>query len=827
VKSFHQPGDSIAQRYRIIAPLGQGAFSTTYQAEDLINHQSVAIKALSLKQIRDWKVLELFEREARVLAYLDHPAIPKYLDYFHADLPDDCLFYLVQELVAGTSLAEQVAQGWRGGEDEVKQIAIHGLNILHYLRSLKPPVIHRDIKPQNLIQRPDGQLCLVDFGAVQDIYRNTLTRGGTFVGTLGYMAPEQLRGQVSFASDLYALGATLLFLLTQRSPDAWLQYGTKANRRWRRLPISPAFSTWLQTALAPAAEDRFQSATAALAALPDRSALARTIAAPGRPQPHRSSIAAERPARRTQIPASLQGWRKGLDFLLEKVRALHQPADIIAQRYWIIDCLGQGAFGTTYQANDLVAHRSVAIKVMSLRQLQEWKVLELFEREARVLAYLDHPAIPKYLDYFHEDTPEDRKFYLVQELVAGKSLADLVKQGWHCTEAEVTQIALQVLGILNYLHNLRPPVIHRDIKPQNLIRRTDGQICLVDFGAVQDIYRSTLARSDTFVGTVDYMPLEQLRGQAYFASDLYALGATLVFLLTHRSPAELSLGRMQSDLSSRLQVSPQFADWLAQLLQPAVEDRFKSAAGSLKELHSQSAAAIPRLLDTREGMPSPVSQSALGTARLPEVGEQQLDMGPPLQTRVVLFKTDDYLSIHIPSVPCTVWCFYIWLVPLGTLSHRIAIRFFTKSLLFWASRLLVLIFVLAGLGLLWSMLKFLWFTIVLIPEIAQAILGPLFCALYLGVLSHQYFLPRGEAYFEINRHAFRLRQGFLGMNHYVGGESKNINAVRLSSLDSLILEPACTIWEERHRYDFGYGLTLQEKQWLVAEIQDFLARMDD
>jgi len=330
VETFDQSGQVIGDRYRIIAPLGEGGMGITYEAKDLTNHQPVAIKALSLRQLTDWKALELFEREAKILATLNHPAIPKYLDYFQTDTSSDRRFYLVQELIAGQSLARLVQQGWHTNEagvmferearvlknlahpaipkyinsfeidapqehrfclvqeliqgeslgtlvqqgwqpreSQVKDIAVQILDILVYLHSLVPPVIHRDINPRNIIRQPNGKVFLVDFGAVQEIYRNTITQGGTFIGTLGYTALEQFRGQVKPASDLYSLGVTLLFLLTGQSPDSLPHQRMKLAFR-DQVQISPEFANWLEQMLEPAIEDRFPSAQAARSALPKK-----------------------------------------------------------------------------------------------------------------------------------------------------------------------------------------------------------------------------------------------------------------------------------------------------------------------------------------------------------------------------------------------------------------------------------------------------------------------------------------------------------------------------------------------------------------------------
>jgi serine/threonine protein kinase len=147
------------------------------------------------------------------------------------------------------------------------------------------------------------------------------------------------------------------------------------------------------------------------------------------------------------------------------MEALYQPGDTIKDKYRIVGILGEGGTAITYEAIDLTQEILVAIKVLSLQQTRDWKLVELFEREAKVLKNLNHSRIPSYLDYFFIDTQSDRQFFLVQEIIIGKSLATLVEQGWYFQQDEVKNIAQQVLEILSYLHSLQPPVIHRDIKP--------------------------------------------------------------------------------------------------------------------------------------------------------------------------------------------------------------------------------------------------------------------------------------------------------------------------------------------------------------------------
>ncbi|MEP6490182.1 ankyrin repeat domain-containing protein [Microcoleus vaginatus GB2-A3] len=266
----------------------------------------------------------------------------------------------------------------------------------------------------------------------------------------------------------------------------------------------------------------------------------------------------------------------------------------LVKHYQIKKLLGEGGSSTTYEAVDLQTHQRVALKALSLQKMNDWKVLELFEREANVLSKLNHPGIPRYLDYFYVDTPDNRCFYIVQELAQGQSLASLVENGWHASEPEIQRIATQILEILVYLHSQTPPVIHRDIKPENIVFKSpinsrkpkDWEVCLVDFGAVQNTYYNTLMRGSTVVGTYGYMAPEQFLGQAVPATDLYGLGGTLLYLLTHRSPAELPTNILEKDFRSQIQISSAFANWLKKAIAPDLENRFNSAKEALELLRN-------------------------------------------------------------------------------------------------------------------------------------------------------------------------------------------------------------------------------------------------
>ncbi len=279
-----------------------------------------------------------------------------------------------------------------------------------------------------------------------------------------------------------------------------------------------------------------------------------------------------------------------------------EAAQIVKDRYQIKDVLGQGGTAITYAAIDLETTATVVLKVMSLRRAQDWKALELFEREAQILAQLEHPAIPKYLDYFQVDTDRDREFYIVQTLAPGTPFATLIDRGWEPTVVEVENIAAQILDILDYLHRLSPPIIHRDIKPQNLIKSSDGKISLVDFGAVQATYHQTITGGSTVVGTYGYMAPEQFRGQAFLSTDLYGLATTLLFLLTRADPSKLPQKQLKINFRSAVKVSKKFGDWLDRMLEPIVEQRFTTAAEALAVLRGIQ--SLPPLIANRPRKPT-------------------------------------------------------------------------------------------------------------------------------------------------------------------------------------------------------------------------------
>ncbi|MGI2905824.1 serine/threonine protein kinase [Tolypothrix sp. VBCCA 56010] len=268
--------------------------------------------------------------------------------------------------------------------------------------------------------------------------------------------------------------------------------------------------------------------------------------------------------------------------------------DRFASRYQIQQQLGKKAGRRSLLARNLETEELVVIKLLSFNSDFEWDDLKLFEREAETLKSLSHPSIPRYLDYFEVNSPSLKGFALVQSYIPAQTLEQYLNSGRSFTETEVKEIAKKLLSILIYLHGLHPSVIHRDIKPSNILlgdayggrsQRTGnspGQVYLVDFGSVQTVAKESGTR--TVVGTYGYMPPEQFGDRTTCASDLYSLGATLIYLVTGSHPADLPLHDFRISFDHLTNLSPAFTDWLRWMTEPSLEKRLSSAVEALAAL---------------------------------------------------------------------------------------------------------------------------------------------------------------------------------------------------------------------------------------------------
>jgi serine/threonine protein kinase len=293
----------------------------------------------------------------------------------------------------------------------------------------------------------------------------------------------------------------------------------------------------------------------------------------------------------------------------------------IADRYEVVRPLGRGSFAQTLLARDVQHDRLVAIKALHAGALNEWKTYELFEREAATLRALRHHGVPVVHEAFRATWNGADTSFLVMEYVEGESVAEIISARRHLAPADALHLFDEMLGVLDYLHTRAPPVLHRDIKPSNVIVRPDGSPVLVDFGAVRNVFRAPDESGSTVAGTYGYMPYEQLMGQASPASDLYALAATFLHLLTGRAPPEFMGDAGRLEVPANLPGGDAFQRVLTRMLAPAPSDRFRSARDVRAALLSGPTSPVPAsvaLSAAKPNLPAPLN---LGPVPRPITGE--------------------------------------------------------------------------------------------------------------------------------------------------------------------------------------------------------------
>jgi serine/threonine protein kinase len=271
--------------------------------------------------------------------------------------------------------------------------------------------------------------------------------------------------------------------------------------------------------------------------------------------------------------------------------------EVLAKRYQIRSLLSSGGFGVTFLARNvylpgqpLCIVKKLAPTVSDPKLID--RAYQQFDLEALSLSRLGtHAQVPCLLDYFRLGT----EVYLVQEYIPGLVLNQVVRKQGTFTEAAVEQFLTQMLHLLEYIHSHH--LIHRDIKPENIILcQTDRRFVLVDFGAVEDLDPATANRhlnARQAIGTPRFAPPEQLAGRAVYASDLYALGMTCIYLLTGQEPSQFATDPHTCELmwAGEIEISDGLRETIDKTIQVSLTDRYHSATQVLTALENRTTRA--------------------------------------------------------------------------------------------------------------------------------------------------------------------------------------------------------------------------------------------
>ena len=595
----------LAGHYKVLRALGEGGLAKTYIVEDLHRpgHPQCAVKYLKPAS-NDPDFLptarRLFKEEAENLEVLgEHDQIPRLLAYFEENQE----FYLVQEFIEGHTLDKELPPGVRWTESKIIAFLQDVLPILEFVHSYK--VIHRDIKPNNLIRRDrDDRLVLIDFGAVKKI-RNPGTSLQTShspltisIGTEGYMPTEQVRGKPRFNSDIYALGIIAIQAATGMDPLKLqvLDDDKTGELLWRDYAnVSDGLAAILNKMVSYHFKDRYQSATEIIQALavltsPSQSPISEETnpSTVSTPIIRETRVSSEQSGlRETRVSSEQSGLRE------TKVNLEVQASiPLIHRSYRRITTLKESPFRQTYIAENIERPEGGRYLIKRLIKPTDSAIdgptaQRLFAQEADALKKIgEHDQIPRLIDYFEEDGA----FYLIREYVTGHPLTEELPPHHFWTETEIVALLREVLTILQFIHGQE--VIHLDIKPDNLIRRQqDNHLVLVDFGAVKrfpGVAENSVesVNSNGSPGTSGYMSTEQARGKPRPSSDIYALGAIAIQALTGIDPKNLPDDPETGEISwqQRVRIGAGLEAILTKMVRYHFKDRYKTATEAMQAL---------------------------------------------------------------------------------------------------------------------------------------------------------------------------------------------------------------------------------------------------
>ncbi len=561
------PGVVLGDRYVILQLLGEGGMGTVYKAKDRELDRMVALKVIRSELAGNPEILRRFKQELILARQVTHRNVIRIFDLGIADN----VKFITMDFVEGEDLKHVITQKHKFPAEKacdiVRQICM-GLEAAH-----QEDVIHRDLKPQNIMLDAQGRVYLMDFGLARSLELVGMTRTGALIGTPAYMSPEQAKGEkVDTRTDLFSLGVIFYELLTGVVPYRAESMMATLIKRSKERPIPPIqiepsipinVNDVVMKCLEIKPENRYQNAGAILQDLGFQSIV--------------QSYANVSPS---ILPVSPE----------------LTPGSQFGPRYRIQSVLGEGGMGKVYKAHDSDLDRIVALKLVRTELSNNPNSMERLKQELLLASRITHKNILRIHDL---GDVAGRKF-ISMAYVDGKDLHGIIATEGRVPLQRAIALARQLCFALEAAHS--EGVVHRDLKPENVLIDRNDQVYVSDFGLAKSLETPSVLMTAVgdVLGTPRYMSPEQAESkQADQRSDLYAFGLIFYEMVTgdlpfgSESAIQTMYQRVTMDPKSPQLLNPEIPDYLSSIILRCLERdparRYQNAKEILKDLDRSEA----------------------------------------------------------------------------------------------------------------------------------------------------------------------------------------------------------------------------------------------
>jgi serine/threonine protein kinase/tetratricopeptide (TPR) repeat protein len=574
------PGYVLAGRYQILKVLGEGGMGAVYQARDREVDRTVAIKVIRPELSGHPEILRRFKQELILARQVTHRNVIRIFDLSVADGRR----FITMEYVDGKDLSSVVRERRKLPPAEAVEIirqTLMGLEAAH-----NEGVVHRDLKPQNIMLDATGRVYLMDFGIAKSMELAGMTRTGVLMGTPDYMSPEQAKGEKADSrSDLFTVGVIFFELLTGQQPyrcETVMQTLVKRTKE-RATPtreLDPSIPQYISDVVSKCLEidpdQRYQSAGQILHDL----------------DPNAPKLDSNGPL------DPYAGMESGTQF---------------GPRYRIESLLGEGGMGKVYKAHDSDLNRLVALKLVRPELANHPASMDRLKQELILASRISHKNILR----IHDLGDVNGVKFISMAYADGQDLQALIKRKGHLDVELATNIAKQLCRALEAAHH--EGVIHRDLKPQNVLMDQQGVAYILDFGLASSAELGASLAGE-LMGTPRYMSPEQAESLPLdHRSDLYALGLIIYEMVTGDLPFESDTVMQamyqrvtQAPKNPKL-LNPELPDYICNIILKCLEKdpdkRYQHASEILKDLDAGSGAP-PRKVTLL--LPSPRNLAFIG-----------------------------------------------------------------------------------------------------------------------------------------------------------------------------------------------------------------------